>query len=303
MADWQRTLRRAQRRLLFLFARTLVRLFGFTGVRRLGSVLGDLQYRVAGRERRRCLHDLALLQNRSLDDPAVKRQLRDSYRNYATATLQVVAMCDRKLDVERLRAECRIDGLQVLERVCEQGNGAILLATHSGNSLLLAALLGSSGYPITVVYRQALMMSADFFAEGLPRYGIDGLPANDGVKAYVKMRRAIKQNRIVFVMIDQGVKFAKDGLPMRFLGKDMPMPAGPAQLARHTGAPILPLVTLAAEPIWHFAIEPPVQRAPDSTLEDDLSLLLQMTERQLLERPHLWSWPHRRWRKFPLAAS
>jgi lauroyl/myristoyl acyltransferase len=301
MAEWHRTLRRGQRRLLFLVARTFVRACGFTGGRRLGALLGEMQYRFGGGERRRCLHDLARLQNRSPNDRLVARQLRDSYRNYATATLQVIAMCDRKLAVERLQAECRIDGWSVLEQAREAGKGAILLATHSGNNLLLAALLGSSGWPITVVYRQARMMSADFFAEGLPRYGIEGVPANDGVKAYVKMRRAIKQNRIVFVMIDQGVKFAKDGLPMRFLGKDMPMPAGPAQLARHTGAPILPLVTMAAQPIWHFVIEPPVPLQPDSTLESDLEILLRMTERHLLERPHLWSWPHRRWRKFPLA--
>ena len=232
----------------------------------------------------------------------VAKQLRQSYRTYATATLQVVAMCQRKLDVEVLQAECRIDGMDVLKRALDEGKGAILLATHAGNNLLVAALLASQGWPIMVVYRQALMMSPDFFAAGLPRYGLDGLSANEGARAYLKMRRAIKDNRIVFVMIDQGVKHASDGVVMRFLGKDMPMPQGPAQLARVSGAPILPLATIAAEPTWHFEIEPAVHFAPDSTVEEDLAVLLRITERQLLAHPQLWSWPYRRWRKFPLAA-
>lgn len=301
MADWGRTLRRARRRWLFLTLNTLVRWVGFKGVRTLAAVLGDVQYRMGGRTRQRCLHDLAILQRCAPDDPLVAEQLRQAYRNYTTATLQVVAMCQRKLDLQVLRSACRIDGLEHLQRALDAGKGAILLATHAGNNLIVAALLASMGWPILVVYRQARMMSAGFFAAGLPPYGVEGMSANEGAKAYLKMRRAIKDNRIVFVMLDQGVKVAQDGVVMRFLGKDMPMPAGPAQLARVSGAPILPLATVAADPHWHFEIEPPVQFAPDSTVEDDLAVLLAITERQLLAHPHLWSWPHRRWRKFPLA--
>lgn len=303
MADWARTLRRARRRLLFLSARQLVRSVAFEHIRQWGDRIGTWQHRAGGSARDRCLRDLARLQGRAPDDPLVAAQLRASYRNYATATLQVMAMCDRKLDVELLRRACQCAGVEQLQAALQAGNGAVLLATHSGNSLLLGALLASSGMPLTIVYRQALMMSDEFFAEGLPRYGIEGIAANEGAKAYVKMRRAIKSNRIVFIMIDQGTRHAKDGVPMRFLGKDMPMPAGPAQLARHTGAPVFPLTTLAVEPAVQFVIEPAVQFADGSTLEQDLAQLLRINERQVLAHPEFWSWPHRRWRKFPLAVS
>jgi lauroyl/myristoyl acyltransferase len=302
MAEPARTLRRARRRLVFLASRTLVRLAGFEGTRRLGAVLGALQYRLGSADRRRCLHDLALLQNRSPGDPLVARQLREAYRVNTVAVLQVLAMFDRRVDSAVLESQCRIDGLAELE-AARAGKGAILLATHSGNSLLLIARLASEGWPVTLLYRQARMMSADFFAAGLPRYGIEGILANEGLKAYAKMIAALRRNRVVFAIVDQGVKFEKDGVPMRFLGKDMPMPGGVAQLARASGAPVLPVVTLAAEPRWHFAIEPPLFLDPGATLEEDVETLLRVTERQVLERPQLWSWHHRRWRKFPLAAA
>jgi KDO2-lipid IV(A) lauroyltransferase len=303
MADLGRTFRRARRRLLFLFGCFMARVVPFRHLHRLARIIGSIQYRFGGRTRRRCQHDLARLQQRSPDDPLVAQQLRQSYINYAKATLQVTAMCLRKLDLDMLRAACRIDGLEQVERALAAGKGAILLATHAGNNLIVAAVLASRGFPILVVYRQAVMQSPQFFAEGLPRYGLEAMSANDGAKAYLKMRRAIRENRIVYVFIDQGVKVPADGIVMRFLGKDMPMPPGPAQLARVSGAPVFPLATVAADPVWHFEIEPAVTFANtnESTVEDDLEVLVKLTERQLLAHPELWSWPHRRWRKYPLA--
>ena len=145
------------------------------------------------------------------------------------------------------------------------------------------------------------MMSADFFLEGLERYAIQGIAANAGLRAYGQMLAALKQGRIVFLMLDQGVKQARDGQVHRFLGKDMPMPAGPAQLARAARAPVLPVATLAATPRWRFALQPPPALG-QASLEADVATLVRATERIVLDQPQLWSWPQRRWRKFPSTA-
>ena len=124
--------------------------------------------------------------------------------------------------------------------------------------------------------------------------------ANAGIRADAQMLSALKQGRVVFVMLDQGVKRAEDGQVQRFFGKDMAMPAGPAQLARASRAPVPQLVTTAATPKWKFSIEPPVPLGQGS-LESDVQTLVALTERQILQTPHLWSWHHRRWCKWPLA--
>jgi KDO2-lipid IV(A) lauroyltransferase len=302
MADWRLWLRRQRLRLLFMVTRAVMRVGGFGFARWLGPVMAATQYRFSRLDRDRCLHDLALLQRRAPGDPAVARQLREAYRINTIGVLEVLAMCDRRLDTAMLSKRLRVDGLARLE-AARRGNGAILLSTHSGNSLLLAVQLASSGWPLTIVYRHARMMSAEFFAQGLPRYGIDGIMANEGFKAYAKMSSALRQNRIVFAMVDQGVKASEDGMPMRFLGKDMPMPGGVVQLARQTQAPIVPVVTLAAEPAWHFSVEAPLELEPGCTLEEDLRAVLRNVEQQVLAHPELWSWHQRRWRNFPLAAA
>jgi KDO2-lipid IV(A) lauroyltransferase len=170
-----------------------------------------------------------------------------------------------------------------------------------GNAALLPVLLARTGWSVSVVYREARMMSAGFLQNGLDQYGIQGILANTGIRAYGQMLSALKQGRIVFVMLDQGVQKSEDGLVQRFLGKDVAMPAGPAQLARSARAPVLPVATTAASPRWRFEIQPPLVLG-QGTLEADAATLFSATERQILQNPQLWSWHHRRWRKKPPAA-
>jgi lauroyl/myristoyl acyltransferase len=302
VADLKVWLRRTRRRSLFLSVRWVLRRLGFRSARRIGAFLGALQYRFDARTRRRCLADLAPVLRRPLGDPEVARTLRGGYRVNTIAVLEVLSMVDRKLDADSLHALCRVDGLANLEEA-RTGRGAILLATHSGNSLLLAAQLADAGVPVTVVYRHARMMTMEFFANGLPRYGIDGILANEGFRAYARMVDALRKNRVLFAMMDQGVKQAETGVPLRFLGKDMPMPGGVVQLARQTRAPIVPVVTLAADPTWHFAVEPKLNLQPGGTIEQDTAEVLRYVEKQILAHPDLWSWHQRRWRSYPLAVS
>jgi lauroyl/myristoyl acyltransferase len=302
VAKWRRTVGRLRRRLLFLVARWLVRRTGFDDMRTLGARIGWMHYVMEGRTRRACLAGIAALQGRNADDPAVVATLREAYRVNTIAVLEVLSMVDQKLDAGRLKSRCRVDGLAHLE-AARQGRGAILLATHSGNSLLLAAQLADAGLPVTVVYRRSRMMSTQFFAAGLPRYGIEGILANEGFKSYACMVDALRKNRVVFAMVDQGVLVAETGVPLRFLGKDMPMPGGVVQLARSARAPILPVTSIAAEPVWRFAIEPPLTLLPGGSLAEDTAAVMHHVETQILSFPHLWSWHHRRWRQFPLAAT
>ena len=294
-------LRRARRRLAFLALHALLRVTGFRHARTVGGWLGELQFRVDGRERRRLLGDMAHALGRRPDDPALPPLLREAYRVNNGAVLEIMAMFDRRQQEAELAARCALDGLEHLRAALAEGRGAILLGSHMGNAALVATRLAQEGWPVSVVYKEARMMSAGFLQRGLEHYGIQGILANAGIRAYAQMLTALKQGRIVFMMLDQGVKHAKDGLVLRFLGKDAPMPAGPAQLARTARAPVLPLATTAAYPTWRFTIEPPL-RLGQASLEADVGSLVGLTERHVLERPQLWSWHHRRWRWLPRAA-
>ncbi len=99
------------------------------------------------------------------------------------------------------------------------------------------------------------------------------------------------------------MKAAETGVEMNFLGKRMPMPGGVMQLARQTRSPIVPVEAVAAEPVWRFEVKPALAIPPGGTLEQDMAVVLQETQRQILAHPNLWSCQQRRWRGFPIADS
>lgn len=295
---WRRRLRRA----MFLGARSFLRAVGFAHAGAAGRVVGELQYRLGGGARRRMQADMARTLGRPPGDPDVAAMLRDAYRVNTAAVFEIMAMVDRRQDAATLVARAEVEGLEHLREALAAGRGAILMAAHMGNAALVPLCLAHAGWAVSVLYKESRMMSADFFRAGLERYGIQGIAANAGLRAYGEMLAALKQGRIVFLMLDQGVKHAKDGQVHRFLGKDMPMPAGPAQLARAARAPVVPVATLASTPRWRFALQPPLALGANS-LEADVATLVSATERIVVGRPELWSWPQRRWRKFPPAAA
>lgn len=300
MARAARWLRRAGRRSLFLTLRAFARAGGFRCAPLLGKVVGELEYRIAWRRSRRCAHDMALALGRPPGDPWVDAQLRRAHHVNGQAALEILAMLSRREEHRALVARAQIEGIEHLQAALASGCGAIVLGTHAGNGVLLAVLLAAAGFPITVVYRHARMMSDGFFAEGFARYGVDSILANEGIRAYGRMLKAVRAGRIVFITLDQGVKPGTGGVVVRFLGKDMAVPAGPAHLARHARTPVLPVMAAACDGIWRFRIEPPLTLAP-GPLAADVERLARASERQMLLHPELWGWHHRRWHKQPFA--
>lgn len=288
-------------RTVFVACLVLVRRIRFERVRTFGAWLGAVQFTLGFAARRRMVNELAALLGHRPDDPVVQAQMREAYRSNVAAALEMLKMLDRRQDEALLLSRVEVEGLGELETALAPGRGAILLASHAGNGALLVLKLVAAGVPVSVVYRESRMFDPGFFERGLSFYGVEGIPATEGLKAYGKMLAALRQNRVVYLMADQGTKKARDGMVVRFLGKDMPMPAGPAQLARHARAPLLPVATTGADPAWRFEILPPIRREPDSTLEDDVRAQFGVSERLILRNPQWWSWPHRRWKRFPLA--
>jgi lauroyl/myristoyl acyltransferase len=155
---------------------------------------------------------------------------------------------------------------------------------------------------MTIVYRRSPNLPEQFFIDCLHHYGFKGIAANDGFQAFAAMMDAVRHNRVVFAMMDDTARQAEAGVTLRFLGKNLPMPGGMVQLARQTRAPIVPITSLAVDPAWHFRIEPQLQVLPGGTIEDDMTSVLGHFERQILAHPEMWSWPHRRWSRYPVAA-
>ena len=117
--------------------------------------------------------------------------------------------------------------------------GAVIALPHSGNWDLAGAWACLNGMPVTSVAEQ--LGAAEYaaflaFREGL---GMEILShrAPDLVDALVE---AVGRRRLVCLMADRN--FTGRGVEVDFAGRRVRMPAGPAQVARRSGAALIPTV-------------------------------------------------------------
>jgi phosphatidylinositol dimannoside acyltransferase len=119
------------------------------------------------------------------------------------------------------------------------GSGAVVALPHSGNWDLAGAWACVTGMPVTTVVEQ---LPPDEFAAFLAfreRLGMQVLSHRDaGVLA--ALIGAIRRGRVVCLLADRDL--AGTGVRVSWRGQLITMPAGPAVVARRTGAALLPAV-------------------------------------------------------------
>jgi phosphatidylinositol dimannoside acyltransferase len=297
MFSWRRIKRRVGFRVGFGVAYVLawvVSLFGMRAVRRTGRVMGSLHHAFDRRSRR----DLTGQLERALDHAVpIPPVLRDAYRINDGALFEILAMYVRPLSADDLRAHCHVDHIDRLRSAISLNRGVVLLGMHMGNGMLMVARLAADGLPISVVYRESNKMPDGFFERLNQQQSMESIHVEEPAIAYRQMRRALARKRIVFILMDQGSR--ERGVELCFLGKRLTMPAGPVELARRTGAPILAALPLDDRPDWHFEITPPLEHDGTLTPDELTKKITRLMEQHIRRYPRLWTWHHRRWRRHP----
>lgn len=187
-------------------------------------------------------------------DELVRAGLR-SYARYWCEAFRLPSM-----DHEHLQATLgeHIEGLDHLDKALAQGKGAIVALPHSGNwDMAGVFLVGHSGRFTTVVERlrpDSLYRRFVAYRESL---GFEILPLTGGVEpVFEVLTRRLRDNNVVCLVADRDLTPA--GVHVEFFGEQAKMPAGPARLARRTGAALLPVGCWFTEGGWGFRVHPPV---------------------------------------------
>jgi len=289
--NFKRLRRRTAFHLLRLMAASLSG-FGIKPVQRLGASFGRWHYRLALSRRRRLVAHLAEACELPPDSDHIGPILKEAFEVNDRAILEILAMYSGRLKPARIAELCRVDGLDCLDQALEQGKGVVLLGLHMGNGVAMATHLAARGYPVAVIYRESKKIQPDFFRRGIATMGLEAIPATPASVGFRQMLRALRENRVLFILMDQG---AKQGVEMPFLGKYVPMPAGPAELVRRTGAALLPARLRAVDPEWHFELGPIETIDASEPLEATIEKLTRIMEIQIRETPQWWTWHQRRW--------
>lgn len=197
------------------------------------------------------------------------------------------------------RENTRIEGIERLHALREDGQAGILFGGHLGNwEIAGPALLFQVGLPIGLVYRPPNNPGA---AELLDR----ARSLNGALKTFPKsfsgMRRFVRhlhEGGHAGILIDQKYN---EGLPALFFGR--PAMTSPAfvQMCQTIGCPLVPFqVIRTGGARFRLMIHDPLSVVDDSGLplpvEGVIARAHALLEGWIRETPEQWLWLHRRWR-------
>lgn len=292
-------LRRRFRRLGFHLLRILSGILGRGGMarlRRTGHALGHWHYRLTPLRRRGLGRQIARAMNIPANDKQINAWLAEAYRVNDRAILEILAMYSGAVTVEDIDSAVETSDLNHLDRALEGGRGVILLGMHMGNGVAMATHLAQRGYPLAVIYRESNKIPPHFFRDGIGTLGLQAIPAVPSSVGVRQMLKALKENRVLFILMDQASK--KGGVDASFLGKTIQMPPGPAQLARRTGAAVVPALLEGVEPRWYFRMGSPETLDAGQSLESAVEKLTSIMQNHIEKQPQWWTWHQRRWSRY-----
>jgi lauroyl/myristoyl acyltransferase len=217
----------------------------------LTRVGGTLEWAARPRKRAMLARNLGRALGRSPADPLVRTLVRREVLNEARRSADFLWALARP---EELIAGVRVEGAEFLEAARSQRRGVILATLHIGGwEVVTPAPRAVFDLPTTAV------VTDDWLA-----WAVAGLRLRSGLEiAYdsehpSRLLSCLRRSEAVLLIAD----YAKPGMRtyrVRLLDGDVELPAGPAALARLSGAPIVPFAVLPdGDRRWRIEILEPV---------------------------------------------
>jgi lauroyl/myristoyl acyltransferase len=228
---------------------------------------------------------------------AVDRAVDGAFASYAAYWLESFRL--PSLSAEEVAAGFEHDGFQHLIDGLALGRGVILALPHLGGWEWAGRWMGDQGHHLTVVVEPLQPPELfEWFAGLRASLGMTVVPL--GPAAGSAVLRALRANEVVCLLSDRDL--AGGGIPVTFFGEETLLPAGPALLARRTGAVILPTaVYFTDRRDGHLGVVgPPLvvsrsgdRRQDDARLTQALAGELEALIRRAPEQWHLFqpNWP------------
>lgn len=164
--------------------------------------------------------------------PGLRRQ---AIRSWLRTYLEVLALPSWRPEQIAGRVSADPEGERVL-RLAHAGPGVVCALPHSGNWDLAGGWAASTGLPVSSVAERLGEAEFAAFTRIRAGLGIDIL-AHDDPGAVRALIGAVRAGRVVCLMADR--EFGTGGVAVRWNGRCVIMPAGPALVARRTGAVLL----------------------------------------------------------------
>ena len=228
--------------MLLLILRFLIKLANFLPLRFslwLGKTGGKLIYFLLPRYRHIAYANIRFFLG--MDRKKALRITRNLFENLGMFINEIFRFF--RLNKNNIDSYVDFEGLENLDTALSEGKGVILLTAHLGNWEMSGVALGLKGYSIKVLARQQRDSRIDKLLN-LYRQS-SGIKVIKKGMALREIIQGLRNNEIVGMLGDQGGK--KTGVCVKFFERYIFLPRGFLDIARRTGAKIVPIFIFPVE--------------------------------------------------------
>jgi phosphatidylinositol dimannoside acyltransferase len=224
---------------------------------RLGRSLADLvlryRYERMASEREVVGRNLSRVFGLPADDDVVRAATREAFALYGRYWYETFAL--RSMSFEDVNRLFRATGVEHIDAGLAAGRGVIVALPHMGNWDAAGHWLAVNGYPVVAVAEELRPPGVhELFFRHRRALGMQIVPLQKGVGE--RLVRLLTENQVVALLCDRNI--GGRGVSVDFFGEPASLPAGPALLAKTTGAALLPVVVYTQEQGWTCTVEPPL---------------------------------------------
>ena len=172
------------------------------------------------------------------------------------------------------------------------GRGVIFALPHMGNWEHAGAwiVLRGAGKFTTVAERLHPESLYDRFVAFRESLGMEVLPHTGGASRFGQLARRLRGGGLVCLLCERDL--TGSGIEVEFFGEPARMMGGPAALAVHTGAALMPVTLWYRGPYWCARIHPEIAVPSDGDREDKTAFMTQQLARvfeaAITQHPEDW---------------
>ena len=276
------------------FLRLLPRRAALAMMKRLGLAA----FYLVKSKRLRAIRNLTAAFGHEKSPSQIRLIARQSFSNFGVFAADAVLI--PRLVGNEIHKLISAEGLQHLDSLARNNEGAILLTAHFSNWELLAAWVAERGYRIKVIAApQTNPYMNRMIADMRKGAKYESIERGNQTR---EILRALGKGYSIGVLIDQDTK--AEGVFVRFFNQWAYTPVGPVRLALKYGLKIIPVfIYLRSDDTYHVEVKHPLPLVLTGDKRHDLIVNTQRCsdacEAIIRERPEQWLWMMRRWKRQP----
>ena len=268
---------------------------GFSGVAKLGDLMGKLLWRMLPERRELAISSIMAHLGKSRSE--AERIALESFCHNGRSFLEIVLTHKFGLESPNLR----FDPPELFEELKHCQRPIVATTAHFGSWELLASLLGQvyeEPRPRMVVVRRYPDEAVQTFIAS--RREATGATMVGHRRAAMDVIRALHKNGIVAFLVDHNTK-KNEAEFLPFLGEEAAVNMGPALLAVRGKALVWPVVLERDGADYVFRLQKPLDTAEltgtrEENIRETARFYTRATEAFIEHAPEQWFWMHERWK-------